>query len=177
MISADRIASALAVPLEQVEANWPAIQAALDEQGIRSDLVEIAAAATIGTEVPRFEPIEEMGGPDYLARYDGRADLGNDQPGDGALFRGRGYVQLTGRANYAAAGEALGLDLVGEPAQALEPPIAARVLAWFFASHPSREHNVATAADAQRWDLVRERVNGGANGWERFSALVEALNG
>jgi putative chitinase len=164
------IASALRLPGRAVEANWPLIMAALDEFGIRSDLVEIAAAATVGTEVPHFEPISEMGGAAYLSRYDDRADLGNTEPGDGEMFKGRGYVQLTGRANYDAAGRALGLFLLDSPELVLEPHTAARVLAWFFLAH-----RVADAANAQDWQLVRRRVNGGLNGWPTFSALVKAL--
>ena len=48
--------------------------------------------------MPRFEPISEMGGPEYLSRYDFNTELGNTEPGDGALFKGRGFIQLTGRA-------------------------------------------------------------------------------
>ena len=166
------LAEKLGAPSQNVLDVWPLIVAALDEQGIRSDLVEVAAAATIGTEVPQFQPICEMGGPEYLSRYDGRADLGNTQPGDGERFKGRGFIQLTGRVNYDAAGQALGLFLVDSPELALEPVVAARVLAWFF-----KTRRVAIAAETQQWETVRRRVNGGLNGWDRFSALVEALNG
>jgi len=172
MLTAAAIAEKCGAPSQNVVSNWPLITAALDELGIHSDLVEIAAAATIGTEVPHFEPIAELGGPAYLSRYDGRADLGNSQSGDGERFKGRGFVQLTGRINYAAAGRALGLDLIANPDLALEPAVAARVLAWFF-----KTCHVADAANAKAWELVRRRVNGGLNGWPRFSALVEALNG
>lgn len=167
------IAAALRVPSQAVEANWPLIVAALAAQEIDSHLVQVAAAATVGTEVPRFQPISEIGGPAYFTRlYEGRRDLGNDQPGDGFRFRGRGFVQITGRANYDAAGQALGLDLVGNPDAALEPEIAAPVLAWYF-----RTHRVHEAANDHDWPRVRRRVNGGLNGWERFKALVEALHG
>jgi len=164
MLAPATIAEKLGAPSQNVVSNWPLIVAALDELGIHSDLVEIAAAATIGTEVPHFEPIAEMGGPAYLSRYDGRSDLGNSQPGDGERFKGRGFVH--------AAGQALGLDLIADPDQALQPATAARVMAWFFATR-----HVADAANAKAWELVRRRVNGGLNGWPRFSALVEALHG
>lgn len=172
MLDPATIAQKLGAPIQHVEAVWPLIVAALDEQGIRSDLVEIAAAATVGTEVPAFQPISELGGPAYLARYDGRSSLGNTEPGDGARFKGRGFIQLTGRANYDAAGQALGLFLLDSPELALEPHTAARILAWFF-----KDRRVALAADTRQWQTVRHRVNGGLNGWERFSSLVEALHG
>ena len=166
------IVAALRVPPEAVANNWPLIEEVLDEQGIRSDLVEIAAAATVGVEVPRFEPICELGGRARFARYDHHPGLGNTEPGDGYRFRGRGFIQLTGRANYEMASKALKLDLVGNPNAVLEPRIAAWILAWFF-----RTRHVADAANQQDWERVRRRVNGGLNGWDRFHALVEALHG
>lgn len=170
------IAAALRVNPVAVANNWPLIVAALVEFGINTDLVQVAAAATVGTEVPAFEPICELGPANYFNRYDGRADLGNVQRGDGYRFRGRGFIQLTGRANYLAAGVALGLDLVGNPNAVLEPRIAAWLLAWYF-----KTRHVAEAADAQEWFKARLRVNGlnrktgQPNGWPRFSHLVEVL--
>lgn len=64
--------------------------------------------------------------------YEGRASLGNTQPGDGPLYRGRGPIQLTGRANYLAAGEALGVDLVANPELVAQPEHGFRVAAWFW---------------------------------------------
>ena len=78
-----------------------------------------------------MQPIHEYGGPAYLAKYDPGTHLGkmlgNTQPGDGARFMGRGYVQLTGRANYAKAGSKLGVDLIGHPDLAMQPDIAAKI--------------------------------------------------
>lgn len=79
-----------------------------------------------------MQPIYERGPRGYFEKYEpgtklGKA-LGNTLDGDGYLFRGRGYVQLTGRRNYALAGSKLGLDLVGHPDKALEPAIAARII-------------------------------------------------
>lgn len=78
----------------------------------------------------RLRPIHEEGGPAYLARYEGRAELENTHKGDGVKYAGRGLVQLTGRRNYRRAGEYLGLDLLEVPDQALEPAVAARILVW-----------------------------------------------
>ena len=79
-----------------------------------------------------LQPIFERGARGYFDKYEpstklGRA-LGNIAAGDGYLFRGRGYVQLTGRANYARAGRALKQDLLRAPDLALRPDLAARIL-------------------------------------------------
>lgn len=83
-----------------------------------------------------MQPIDERGGDAYFfARYDPagpRPDvaraLGNTRPGDGARYHGRGFVQLTGRANYARAAKELGVALVDHPEQALDCAVASRVM-------------------------------------------------
>lgn len=79
-----------------------------------------------------IRPIYERGARDYFNKYEPGTRigemLGNDHAGDGYLYRGRGYVQLTGRANYAKAGAKLGLDLVRLPDLALVSANAAQIL-------------------------------------------------
>ena len=60
--------------------------------------------------------------------YEGRSSLGNNQAGDGVRFKGRGYVQITGRRNYTDWSRRLGVDLVGNPQMAQDPRIASRIL-------------------------------------------------
>lgn len=165
------IAEALHAPILHVEAFWPLLVAALTEQGIASDLVQVATAATIMVETGTFQPINEEGGDAYFTRlYEHRNDLGNVNPGDGARFHGRGFVQITGRSNYQTFGQKLGLDLENSPDLALDPTVAARVLALFF-----RTHGVSAHAEQQDWRGVRLRVNGGYNGWDLFNHYVLQL--
>jgi len=76
--------------------------------------------------------IESTPLPSGFERYEGRSSLGNVEPGDGAKFRGRGYLMITGRANYQRYGEALGIDLVENPDKAAEPAVAAAILVRYF---------------------------------------------
>ena len=153
------------------QTHWPRIERALREQGLADQASVIAAIATIGTEVPEFLPIHEYGGDEYFTQmYEGRSDLGNTQPGDGARYHGRGFIQLTGRANYAHYSQRLGIPLEQNPDLALDTDVAARVLALFM-----MEHGVCEAAQRGDWQQARILVNGGLNGWDRFIALVQQL--
>lgn len=93
------------------------------------------------------------------AAYNGRADLGNTQPGDGPRYKGRGFIQITGRSNYRDCGTALGLDLVGQP-EALElPEPACRSAAWFW-----KARGLNQFADTDAFGTLTRRINGGFNG-------------
>jgi len=94
--------------------------------------------------------------------YEGRTDLGNTQPGDGPKFKGRGLIQLTGRANYVAYGQSIGQDLTvdGNWARvASDPTLAVDVACWYW-----NRHGLNTYADADDLDTVTQRINGGLNG-------------
>ena len=131
----------------------------------------IAALATISVETNGFQPISEWGGPQYFTEmYEGRSDLGNTQPGDGARYHGRGFVQITGRANYRHYGQKLGVDLEGNPDLALDPDVASRVLVQYF-----WERSVDERALEGDWKGVRRAVNGGLNGWDHFWPVVQKM--
>jgi Putative peptidoglycan binding domain len=158
-------------PSANVKHQWPAIRAACLENGLTDRESIVAVLATIGSEVGSFLPINEFGGAKYFAQhYEGRADLGNTQPGDGVRYHGRGFIQLTGRANYRSYGQKLGLPLEEHPEQALKPVVAARILGRYF-----KDHDIAEDARQGDWKSVRHKVNGGLNGWDRFSSLVGRL--
>lgn len=174
---AEAIAAALGADPAGVRLCVPFITAALSWQGIADEATEIAALATIRTEVGAgFLPINEYGDDAYFTRmYEGRADLGNTQPGDGARYHGRGWIQLTGRANYRYYGEQLGIDLESDPERALDPYVSAAVLAEYFVQHGGPADNIPLAASRGNWTRVRELVNGGHNGLDDFLRYVHKL--
>jgi putative chitinase len=104
------------------------------------------------------------------ATHHGRADLGNTAAGDGSKYRGRGLIQITGRANYAACGEALGIDLINHPELLEQPQHACMSAAWFWATK-----GLNTLADAGDFERITRRINGGFNGQaDRLKLWVKA---
>jgi putative chitinase len=99
--------------------------------------------------------------------YEGRRDLGNVEPGDGPRYKGRGLIQLTGRMNYAVAGQALGLDLVGDPLTVNDPIIYLLVSCSFWT-----RLRISAPADADDLYEVTRLVNGGLNGLESRRAYL-----
>ena len=105
-------------------------------EGLPISWVAYALATTWHETAHTMQPIKEYGGNAYFHRmYDIEGNrphiakqLGNLIPGDGVKFAGRGYVQLTGRTNYARAGKKIGEPLECEPDLAMRPDIAAKVL-------------------------------------------------
>ena len=93
------------------------------------------------------------------AAYEGRKDLGNTEPGDGRRFKGRGFIQLTGRSNYERIGRMIGEDLVNNPDLAAEPEIAAKIAVAFLKSSGALDK--ARAGDIRGTTRV---INGGYNG-------------
>jgi putative chitinase len=106
-----------------------------------------------------FSRLRELGGPSYFARYEGRTDLGNVQPGDGIKFHGRGIFQLTGRANYAKMSARVGADLVAKPDTAMEPSMSFRIACIFWS-----DHDLNALADADDITRITHRINGGELG-------------
>jgi putative chitinase len=104
------------------------------------------------------------------AAYEGRKDLGNLLPGDGVRFKGRGLIQLTGRANYRQYGQACQRDFehADDPALvASDPTLAVDVCGWFWATRKLNE-----LADRDDLPGITRRVNGGLNGLEKRAAYL-----
>jgi putative chitinase len=134
----------------------PHINRAMAEAGINSPKQKAAFVAQLMHESGGFRYNEEIASG---AAYEGRRDLGNTQPGDGRRFKGRGFIQLTGRHNYTKAGQALGLDLVNNPQLAAKDENAARVAAWYWKSR-----GLNKLAEQGNYDAITKRINGGYNG-------------
>lgn len=132
------------------------LNAAMTEFGINTPLRQAAFLAQLGHESGELRYFEELA---TGMAYEGRVDLGNTQPGDGMRYKGRGPIQLTGRTNYIKAGQALGIDLVNNPALAATIGIGCRTAGWFWKTHGLNE-----LADKKEFDAITKRINGGFNG-------------
>jgi putative chitinase len=176
MITADQLAQATGCSPMRAE-NWlPSIAAAMSEFGIDTPARAAAFLAQIGHESGHLQYTRELWGPTPAqAGYEGRVDLGNTTPGDGYLYRGRGLIQITGRANYRAC--TIGLrqslpdvpDFEDQPGLLEGPKWAARSAAWYW-----RQHGCNEMADAGQFTALTRRINGGTNGLDDRVALWEA---
>lgn len=141
---------------ERAEKMAPHLNRAMQEAGITTPQRAAAFVAQLAHESGELRHFEELASGHA---YEGRRDLGNTQPGDGARFKGRGPIQLTGRANYEAASKALGVDLVNNPELAARPDVGFRVAAWYWKSRGLNE-----LADRGDFDGITRKINGGQNG-------------
>ncbi len=132
------------------------INDAMDSSGIVTPVRQAAFIAQVAHESGSLRYTLELADGDG---YEGRGDLGNTQPGDGRRYKGRGLIQITGRANMALCGHALGLDLIAHPELLEAPEGAARSAAWFW-----RTHGLNELADHDRFGSITKIINGGFNG-------------
>lgn len=111
--------------------------------------------------------------------YEGRKDLGNTEPGDGKLFKGRGFIQITGRLTYSQYAEAITEDVVASPALVASPKYAADSAGWFWTvfKKDGKGRNLNTMADEDNFLRITYFVNGGFNGIQhRFLLLRKAYD-
>jgi hypothetical protein len=105
--------------------------------------------------------MEEIWGPTQAQLgYEGRRDLGNTQPGDGKRFKGRGPIQVTGRANYRKYGAKLSLNLEANPELAATPEVGFRIAGLYWA-----DRGLNALADLRDFKTITRRINGGLNGF------------
>ena len=139
------------------------LNAAMSEFQIDNPRREAAFLAQIAHESGQLRWLREFASGDA---YEGRKDLGNTEPGDGRRFKGRGLIQITGRANYRACGDALGLDLITSPELLEEKENACRSAAWFW-----QKHGLNDLADKDDFLHITRRINGGTTGWDERMAF------
>lgn len=176
---ADGLNAAAAYALINTPMRWAMFLAQLRAESnfrSRTESLNYSAESILRVWPNRFKTLEDA---QSVARneealaarvYDNRKDLGNG-PGEGFLFRGRGIIQITGKANYTAAGDALGLDLVTDPDVANEPNIAAQIAGWYW-----RNRKINGPADRGDIERATQLVNGGqTNIDERTQYYNEAL--
>ncbi len=160
--------------VSNIETHLPIVLQGLVDAGLGDKDMVLMALGTIRAETAGFVPIGEGishfntdPGSHPFNKYDNRDDLGNRGRPDGASFKGRGFVQLTGRANYKEHGAAIGLgtQLIDDPELANRPDIAAKLLASFI---KSKEHAIRNALAAGDLAAARKLVNGGSHGLKDF---------
>jgi peptidoglycan L-alanyl-D-glutamate endopeptidase CwlK len=160
-------------PLNNIRDHLPNVLGGLFDASLRDQKMVLMALASIRAETAGFKPISELpskfntaaGGPPF-GKYDNRKKLGNQGPPDGARFRGRGFIQLTGRLNYDKFGRALGFDLLADPEQANDSKIASKLLAAFLKDSEKPIRNALARDDLAK---ARKLVNGGRHGLDEFT--------
>lgn len=119
-------------------------------------------------ESGKFRYTAEIWGPTPAQNgYEGRKDLGNTQPGDGFRFRGRGWIQLTGRTNYQIVSADLKQDFVTNPDLVGQYPWAAVIAGWYW-----NKHGLNAFADTDDITTITKRINGGLNGFDDRKAWL-----
>jgi putative chitinase len=155
-----------------------ALTLAMDKYQINTRLRMAAFIAQVGHESGQFNWVRELGGDQYLSKYDTgtlAARLGNtpEADGDGQKYRGRGLIQITGRDNYLACSKALFGDdrLLRNPETLEQAEWACKSAAWFWNSR-----NLNALADTGSFETITRRINGGLNGLaERLEFYQRAL--
>ena len=168
-------------PLKNIRAHLPNVLGGLVDAELRDQKMVLMALASIRAETEGFRPISELpskfntapDGPPF-GSYDHRADLGNQGPPDGERFRGRGFIQLTGRSNYDRFGRALGLDLLTHPDLANDSRLASQLLAAFL---KDSEAPIREALALNDLGAARKLVNGGSHGLGRFAESYRSGEG
>ena len=141
----------------------------LAKYGITTPLRLAHFFSQIAHESGGFKYLAELGGKSYFDKYEGRKDLGNTQKGDGYKFKGRGYIQVTGRANYSEISKDLKIDFINNP-ELLEQEVNAMISAlWFW-----NKRKLNQFADLDDIKTITKKINGGYNGLkERQEYLIQ----
>ena len=180
-VTADQVKQ-MFVPATQIgniTTHLPNVIQGLRTAGLADKEMLIMALATIRAETEGFRPISE-GVSTFnttktpFDRYEPGTPagkrLGNTTKGDGPLFKGRGFVQLTGRDNYKRVGTQLSLALISQPNLANQSDLAGRILGQFLKNNEAAIRAALAAGDIKK---ARKLVNGGSHGFDRFEDAFE----
>jgi predicted chitinase len=140
----------------KADAYFPYLKKAMEQFEINTVLREAAFLAQLGHESASLRYMEEIASG---SAYEGRADLGNTEKGDGRRYKGRGPIQLTGRSNYRKYGQILGVDLENHPEKAATPEYGFKIAGLYW-----KLHELNALADSEDVRGITRRINGGYNG-------------
>ncbi|KAF0844318.1 putative chitinase [Methylovorus glucosotrophus] len=161
MITFDQARSIMPLGVTRLSEFLLPLNSAMVEFDIKTPLQQAAFLAQIAHESGELRYTRELASGEA---YEGRASLGNTEPGDGKRFKGRGLIQITGRANYKACSNALygdELTLIKYPELLEKPKDACRSACWFWKSR-----GLNAPADAGDFEKITRRINGGLNGYD-----------
>lgn len=151
---------AIVLPLaakSKIDLYFEPLKAGMTKYGITTPLQMAHFIAQLGHESMSFLYTEELASG---AAYEGRKDLGNTKAGDGKRYKGRGLIQLTGRANYTAYSKYTGVDYLAQPELlSTDPMVAVDVSCWFW-----KDRGLDKLAEMDDVKAVTKRINGGYNG-------------
>lgn len=179
MLTVEQLAAIMpALPAGRRNTYMPFLADALEEFAIDSPARMAAFLAQLAHESGQLRFMEEIWGPTPAQkRYEPvtslATTLGNTGIGDGKRFKGRGPIQITGRANYRRYGGLLGVDLETAPQLAARPDLAFRIAGLFWSRNGLNE--LADEVTAESFKKITKRINGGLNGLadrERFYAMA-----
>lgn len=176
MITADQLKVILPQATSiNIEKYLPFLNSLLPQFGIDNNKRLAAFLAQVGHESGQLRYNKEIWGPTLAQKgYEGRKDLGNIIKGDGTKFKGRGLIQITGRANYDAFGKAVGKDFLSQPELVETPEYAVMTACWYWKSKKLNQF-----ADSGNFKGLTKAINGGYNGmldrleiWERAKKIL-----
>jgi len=150
---------------KDVDVLLPFLLDGMESYQITGTLRENHFLAQIAHESGEFRYLKEIASG---SAYEGRADLGNTQQGDGIRFKGRGLIQITGRSNYAHLSRDLGVDFLAQPVLLETPEYACLSACWFWNSK-----NLNAWADKDDFLTITKRINGGTIGIEDRQMYLE----
>jgi predicted chitinase len=159
-VDINRLVSVLPQNLQNsARQHFPFIVQEAQQQGVQNKAQLAYILATATHESGAGKHMEEFASG---RAYEGRRSLGNTQAGDGVRYKGRGYVQLTGRRNYTDWSRRLGMDLVGNPRQVENPRVAAKILVGGMMQGTFTGKGLGSYINGQRTDFhnARRTVNG-----------------